>query len=181
MKLRCASLSSSAGARAQDVVRIAVGVDPVYTPWWIADRQGFFKKYGIQAEFTRFSGGPDLADAVLAGNADEEADDFLCAPDGVQRRRFAAAAIGESNRIFAQQRCQRGDIAARRRFAKGGQEFCVPARRCRRGRALVANRAAGTCCQLPAGGFAAVEHLGYLRKRLVEHVVQEERCALQGR
>jgi NitT/TauT family transport system substrate-binding protein len=57
-------------AWAQDAVRIAVGVDPVFTPWWIAERKGFFKKYGIQAEITRFSGGPDLADAVLAGNAD---------------------------------------------------------------------------------------------------------------
>jgi len=57
-------------ARAEDTVRIAVGVDPVFTPWWIAQDQGFFKKYGIKADIRQFSGGPDLADATMAGEAD---------------------------------------------------------------------------------------------------------------
>lgn len=57
-------------ARAQEVVRIAVGVDPVFTPWWIADEKGYFSKYGVKAEITQFSGGPAAADATMDGEAD---------------------------------------------------------------------------------------------------------------
>jgi NitT/TauT family transport system substrate-binding protein len=57
-------------ARAQETVRIGVGVDPVYTPWWIAEEKGFYKKYGIKADITQFSGGPALGDAVMADEAD---------------------------------------------------------------------------------------------------------------
>jgi NitT/TauT family transport system substrate-binding protein len=60
----------AAGAHAQETVRIAVGVDPVFTPWWIAQEKGFYKKHGINAEITQFSGGPALADATMAGEAD---------------------------------------------------------------------------------------------------------------
>jgi NitT/TauT family transport system substrate-binding protein len=62
--------TSVSSARGQDVVRVAVGVDPVYTPWWIAEERGFYKKYGIKADITQFSGGPALADATMAGEAD---------------------------------------------------------------------------------------------------------------
>lgn len=58
------------GARAEDTVRIAVGVDPVYTPWWIAQQKGFFTKYGVKADITQFAGGPDACDATMAGEAD---------------------------------------------------------------------------------------------------------------
>src|SRR5919109_4513941 len=61
---------SASQLRAQETVRIAVGVDPVFTPWWIAQEKGFYKKYGINAEITQFSGGPALADATMAGEAD---------------------------------------------------------------------------------------------------------------
>ena len=63
----------AAGARhaqAQETVKIAVGVDPVFTPWWIAEEKGFYAKYGIKAEITQFSGGPALADATMDGEAD---------------------------------------------------------------------------------------------------------------
>ena len=60
----------SVAAQAQDLVRVAVGVDPVYTPWWIAQEKGFFKKYNITPELTQFSGGPALADATMAGETD---------------------------------------------------------------------------------------------------------------
>jgi NitT/TauT family transport system substrate-binding protein len=56
--------------RAQEMVRIAVGVDPVFTAWWIAEEKGFYKKHGITAEITQFSGGPALADATMAGEVD---------------------------------------------------------------------------------------------------------------
>src|SRR5262245_23146196 len=57
-------------SRAQETVRIGVGVDPVFTAWWIAEEKGFYKKYGVKAEITQFSGGPALGDATMAGEAD---------------------------------------------------------------------------------------------------------------
>ena len=57
-------------ARSEDVVKIAVGVDPVYTPWWVAQEKGFYKKHGIKADITQFSGGPALTDATMAGDTD---------------------------------------------------------------------------------------------------------------
>ena len=57
-------------APAQELVKVGVGVDPVFTPWWIADEKGFFNKYGIKAEITQFSGGPALADSTMAGEED---------------------------------------------------------------------------------------------------------------
>jgi NitT/TauT family transport system substrate-binding protein len=62
--------TSTTAARGEDLVRVAVGVDPVYTPWWIAEDKGFYKKHGVKAEITQFSGGPALADATMAGEAD---------------------------------------------------------------------------------------------------------------
>src|SRR5262245_9348450 len=63
-------LSIPPQSRAQETVRIAVGVDPVFTAWWIAEEKGFYKKYGVKAEITQFSGGPALGDATMAGEAD---------------------------------------------------------------------------------------------------------------
>jgi NitT/TauT family transport system substrate-binding protein len=57
-------------AAGQETVRIAVGVDPVFTAWWIAEEKGFYKAHGIKADITQFSGGPALADATMAGEAD---------------------------------------------------------------------------------------------------------------
>jgi NitT/TauT family transport system substrate-binding protein len=63
-------LASVSAAAAQDTVRIGVGVDPSYTTWWVAKDKGFFTKYNIDAEITQFTGGPDLADATMAGEMD---------------------------------------------------------------------------------------------------------------
>jgi len=63
-------LIGSPQARGDDLVRVAVGVDPVYTPWWVAQEKGFYQKHGIKAEITQFSGGPALADATMAGDTD---------------------------------------------------------------------------------------------------------------
>jgi NitT/TauT family transport system substrate-binding protein len=63
-------LAFSSVAEAQDAVRIAVGVDPVFTPWWIAQEKDMYAKYKIKADITQFSGGPALADATMAGEAD---------------------------------------------------------------------------------------------------------------
>ena len=61
---------SNASAFAQDLVRVGVGVDPSYTSWWVAADKGFFAKRNLKVEITQFSGGPDLADATMAGEQD---------------------------------------------------------------------------------------------------------------
>jgi NitT/TauT family transport system substrate-binding protein len=66
----CVLFCSARPTRAADTVRIGVGVDPSFTTWWVAKDRGFFKKYNIDAEITQFSGGPDLADATMAGEMD---------------------------------------------------------------------------------------------------------------
>jgi NitT/TauT family transport system substrate-binding protein len=64
------ALAAAGQAMAQDTVRIGVGVDPSFTTWWVAKDRGFFAKYNINAEITQFTGGPDLADATMAGEMD---------------------------------------------------------------------------------------------------------------
>ena len=61
------SINSALG---QDAVRVGVGVDPVYTPWWIAQDKGFFVKHNLKVVLTQLSGGPDLADSTMAGEQD---------------------------------------------------------------------------------------------------------------
>ena len=62
--------SWNGASHAQDVVRIGVGVDPSFTSWWVALDKGFFAKHNLKAEITQYSGGPDLADATMAGQQD---------------------------------------------------------------------------------------------------------------
>jgi ABC-type nitrate/sulfonate/bicarbonate transport system substrate-binding protein len=57
-------------ANGQDEVRIAVGVDPVFTPWWIAEQKGYFKQQKINAQIRQYQGPSDVADATMAGEAD---------------------------------------------------------------------------------------------------------------
>ena len=57
-------------AQGPDLVRVGTGVDPVYVQWWIAQEKGFFKKYNIQADIKQFTGGPEMSDAVMAGEVD---------------------------------------------------------------------------------------------------------------
>jgi NitT/TauT family transport system substrate-binding protein len=64
------SFAATGIAQGQQLVRIGVGVDPVYTPWWIAQEKGMYAKYGIKADITQFSGGPALADATMSGEMD---------------------------------------------------------------------------------------------------------------
>lgn len=57
-------------AQGPDLVRVATGVDPVYAPWWVAEEKGFFKKHNLKADIKQFTGGPELSDAVMAGEVD---------------------------------------------------------------------------------------------------------------
>jgi len=64
------ALPPRVGAQAPDAIRVATGVDPVYAPWWVAEEKGFFKKYNLKADIKQFTGGPELSDAVMAGDVD---------------------------------------------------------------------------------------------------------------
>jgi NitT/TauT family transport system substrate-binding protein len=61
---------SNGCAVAEDTIRVGVGVDPSFTSWWVAADRGFFAKRNLKVEITQFSGGPDLADATMAGEQD---------------------------------------------------------------------------------------------------------------
>ncbi len=72
--LLCALLAASAGsAAAQDKVTVAIpGIPPIYsvTIMYVAEKQGFFKKYGANAEIRPFDNGTAAARAVVAGDVD---------------------------------------------------------------------------------------------------------------
>ena len=60
----------------------------------------------------------DVVACVLAGQADEETRNLVGAVDRIERRRFAPAAIGHRDRIFAQQAGELRQVAAGHRFQK---------------------------------------------------------------
>ncbi|HEX6360633.1 ABC transporter substrate-binding protein [Actinophytocola sp.] len=51
------------------VVRIATGVDPSFTPVYVAAEKGFFDKHGVTVEYITTEGGPTMTQAVIAGEA----------------------------------------------------------------------------------------------------------------
>ena len=48
-------------------VTISVGVDPAYTPDFVAKQQGFFEKHGLDATLVQYSPAGDGVDAMIAG------------------------------------------------------------------------------------------------------------------
>lgn len=65
----CGSGGSGSGGGG-DVVRLATGVDPSYAAIYVAQDQGFFKKHGVDVQVSNLEGGPAMAQAVIAGQAD---------------------------------------------------------------------------------------------------------------
>ncbi|WP_228022469.1 ABC transporter substrate-binding protein [Streptomyces acidicola] len=57
---------SSAG---QPTVRLALGVDASYAPFYLAVERGMFKKAGVNVELVKTEGGPAASQAVTAGTA----------------------------------------------------------------------------------------------------------------
>lgn len=55
------------GGGAQPTVRIGVGIDPAYAPFFVADEQGIFDKHGVDAEVVQFAKGGDAIDAIAGG------------------------------------------------------------------------------------------------------------------
>lgn len=60
---------AEAGTGAQPLVRIAVGVDAAFAPFYVAKQEGLFAKAGLNVELTQTEGGPAPTQAVVAGAA----------------------------------------------------------------------------------------------------------------
>jgi NitT/TauT family transport system substrate-binding protein len=54
---------------AQALVRIAVGVDAAFAPFYVAKQEGLFTKAGLNVELTQTEGGPAPTQTVVAGAA----------------------------------------------------------------------------------------------------------------
>jgi NitT/TauT family transport system substrate-binding protein len=70
--LLAAALIGPAAAQAPKVVVAIPGIPPIYsvTIMYVAEKQGFFKKYGADAEIRPFDNGTAAARAVVAGDID---------------------------------------------------------------------------------------------------------------
>lgn len=63
----CSPAASSGGMK--PVVRLATGVDPSFTPVYVAAEKGLFDKHGVTVEYIKTEGGPTMTQAVIAGEA----------------------------------------------------------------------------------------------------------------
>jgi len=59
----------TAGKGLKPVVRLATGVDPSFTPVYVAAEKGLFAKHGVDVEYVTTEGGPTMTQAVIAGEA----------------------------------------------------------------------------------------------------------------
>lgn len=53
-----------------ETVRLATGVDASYTAVYVAEEKGYFEDHGVDVEVVKLEGGPAMAQAVIAGQAD---------------------------------------------------------------------------------------------------------------
>lgn len=65
----CSRPATEAKAAAQPLVRIAVGVDAAFAPFYVAKQEGLFSKAGLNVELTQTEGGPAPTQTVIAGAA----------------------------------------------------------------------------------------------------------------
>ena len=63
----CSPAASGGGLK--PVVRLATGVDPSFTPVFVAAEKGLFEKHGVTVEYVTTEGGPTMTQAVIAGEA----------------------------------------------------------------------------------------------------------------
>lgn len=66
----CSRPGASANEGGSDVIRLATGVDPSYTPVYVAVDQGYFEDEGLEVDYFTTEGGPTMTQAVIAGEAD---------------------------------------------------------------------------------------------------------------
>lgn len=61
--------SAGVGSAGKPTVRVALGVDASYAPFYLAVERGMFEKAGVNVELVKTEGGPAAAEAVSAGTA----------------------------------------------------------------------------------------------------------------
>ncbi|MGW6907458.1 ABC transporter substrate-binding protein [Streptomyces sp. NPDC054940] len=61
--------STGVSAAGMPTVRVALGVDASYAPFYLAVERGLFAKAGVNVELVKTEGGPAAAEAVSAGTA----------------------------------------------------------------------------------------------------------------
>jgi len=61
--------SAGVAAAGKPTVRVALGVDASYAPFYLAEERGLFAKAGVNVELVKTEGGPAAAEAVSAGTA----------------------------------------------------------------------------------------------------------------
>ena len=61
--------TQATSSSAQPLVRIAVGVDAAFAPFYLAKQEGLFAKAGLNVELTQTEGGPAPTQTVVAGAA----------------------------------------------------------------------------------------------------------------
>lgn len=61
---------NQAQAAADQTLRVGVGIDAAYAPFFVADAEGMFSKAGLKVELVQFGRGGEAVDAVSAGEID---------------------------------------------------------------------------------------------------------------
>ncbi|MFF7467712.1 ABC transporter substrate-binding protein [Streptomyces sp. NPDC008092] len=61
--------STGVSAAGLPTVRVALGVDASYAPFYLAEERGLFRKAGVDVELVKTEGGPAASQAVTAGTA----------------------------------------------------------------------------------------------------------------
>ncbi|MFF1568117.1 hypothetical protein ACFVY1_32165 [Streptomyces sp. NPDC058293] len=59
--------AGGSGGAPGPTVRIAVGVDPSYAPFFLADAKGLWAKHGVHVDLVQFAKGGEGVDALTAG------------------------------------------------------------------------------------------------------------------
>lgn len=64
------AMSAESSASASGPITVAVGVDPSFAPFFVADAEGMFKKHGLNVQVQQYANGGAAADALVARSAD---------------------------------------------------------------------------------------------------------------
>lgn len=62
--------STETGELSQEPIRLFVGIDTAYAPFFVGKRQGIYEDAGLNVELTQFTQGGEGVDAVMAGQMD---------------------------------------------------------------------------------------------------------------
>ncbi|MFF4509318.1 ABC transporter substrate-binding protein [Streptomyces sp. NPDC001401] len=90
--------SAGVAAAGKPTVRVALGVDASYAPFYLAEERGLFEKAGVNVELVKTEGGPAAAEAVSAGTAQISANaDSTALPLMVTNPRLRSLGVFQSS------------------------------------------------------------------------------------